>query len=595
MATALHARGSARAALRGAALALLVSAAACGGGGETGRPGDAPSGRGASRAESPERGGTLVVALRGEIDAWNPYTAGQAAAANVLELLYPRLVRERFGAGEEGLVPWAARSWSFSPDRRTLTLALDPGARWSDGRPLGCEDVAFTLAIQRDEGLAWDGAFLKQAIEAVECPDPKTAVVRFARPSAYQLLDANDDALVPLAYRDVPPSKWAETKWESRIVTAGPFRLESVKPGQEAVLARDPRFWVAGRPYLDRVVFRIYPDAAAALAAFEAGEVDVLDKVPPLRAAALAARPGRSIVEIPSLAYTFVAWNVLEPTAYAADREARGCGRQKGCDESADDVRRLQRAHPHPALADPRVRRALTLAADREDIVRGVLGGYGRVGVSPVVSALEPAFDPSTVLPFDPLLAARLLDEAGWTDHDGDGVREQGDRRLELTVIADAENGARRDALERMAASLARVGVKLVPLPLPRADFLARARDKRFDGVISGWRAGSRVEPQAILHSSAAAGRGNNLGAWSTPASDALLDRASSAPSLAEAVPLWRQWQAIFRDEQPYTVLYEERTLVGLSARVHGATPSPLNPYDGLENWWLAPAAEPSR
>ncbi len=594
MATAPRGSGTAFAEPPVLLLALLLVAAACGGA-EPDRAAASGAVGGDSAAERPQRGGTLVVALRGDVDSWNPYTVGQAAAANVLELLYPRLVHERFGAGEEGLVPWVARSWSFAPDRRTLTFAIDPAARWSDGRPVGCEDVAFTLAIQRDDALAWDGAFLKQAIEAVECPDPKTAVVRFARPSVYQLLDANDDALVPLAYRDVPPARWAETRWETRPVTAGPFRLEAVKPGQEAVLARDPSFWVPGRPYLDRVVFRVYPDATAALAAFEAGEVDVLDKVPPLRAAALAAQSGRTVIDAPSLAYTFVAWNALEPAAYAADRAARGCDEKRDCAESADEIRRLQRTRPHPALADARVRRALTLATDREDIVRGVLGGHGRVGVSPVVSALVPAFDASAGLPFDPPLAARLLDEAGWVDADRDGVREKGGRRLELTVIADAENGARRDALDRMASSLARVGVKLVPEPLPRADFLARARDKRFDGVISGWRAGTRVEPQGILHTDAAAGRGNNLGAWSTPASDALLDRAAAAPSPALALPLWREWQAIFRDEQPYTMLYEERTLVGLSSRVHGATPSPLNPYDGLENWWLAPAAEPSR
>jgi peptide/nickel transport system substrate-binding protein len=458
-----------------------------------------------------------------------------------------------------------------------------------------CEDVAFTLAVQRDAALAWDGAFLKNAIEAVECPDPATAVFRFARPSVYQALDANDDALVPAAYRAVPPAKWAETRWETQAVTAGPFRLESVQPGQEAVLARDPQFWIEGRPYLDRVVFRVYPDAAAALAALEAGEVDVLDKLPPLRAKELAGRAGLALVDAPGLAYTFVGWNALDPSAYAADRSARGCVRDKPCEETADDIRRLQRAHPHPVLADPLVRRALTLATDREDIVQGVLGGFGRIGSSPIVSALGTVCDPSATLPFDPARAAALLDEAGWSGRDRDGVRRKGPLRLELTVIADAENGARREALERMAASLARVGAKLIAEPLPRAEFLARARDKRFDGVISGWRAGSRIEPQAILHTAAAAGRGNNLGAWSTPESDALLDRAAAAASPGEALPLWRQWQALFRDEQPYTVLYEERTLVGLSARVRGATPSPLSPYDGLEGWWLAPAREPSR
>lgn len=451
-----------------------------------------------------------------------------------------------------------------------------------------CADVQSTLRVQRAPEIAWAGAFLKQPIREIACPSPYRAVFRFERPLPTALLDANDDAIVPSSYAAIPFAAWASRRWEQQAVTSGPYRLARVVAGQEAVLERDPSYWDAPRPNIPRVVFRVYPDGASALRAFLAGEVDVLEKVPPQRTADVAS--AGTLFETPSLAYTIVAWNALDPDAYRTDRKARGCSEGRcPAPESEDDIRRLQRDRPHAILADARVRRALTLAIDRDDLVRGVFAGHARTGASPIVSALW-AHDASTALPFDPSAARRSLDEAGWRDADGDGVRERNGRALALEVLVDADNAVRRDALERIAANLRTVGVRIDARPLPRAEFVARLRDKAFDGAITGWRAGTRIEPQAVLHTRAAKDRGNNVGAWSTPASDELLDRAAAAREAREARPLWSRWQRLFRDEQPFTVLYEENVLVALSRRVADATPTALNPYAGLERWRLRPA-----
>ncbi len=541
----------------------------------------------------PAGGGTAVVALLGEVDSWNPYTTRDATSASVLELVYPRLVRET--ALEQGasssFEPWLAESWSFSDDRRALAFRLRPDASWSDGRPVTCDDVRFTLEAQRSEELAWPGASLKERILAVDCPEPKVAVFRFADAYADAMLDANDDAIVPAAYGEVPFTEWGATAWQQRAVTCGPYRLVSWTAGQEAVLERDPRWWGAAGVRLDRVILRLFPDATAALLRLLEDEVDVLPRLPPLRARELEAR-GSGVLELPALAYAYIAWNVLDPDAYGEDRRRRGCAGDRQCEESEADLERLRRKHPHFALSDRRVRLALSLAVDREDLVEGLFGGHARPGSSPIVSALW-AHDPSAALPFDPARAAALLAEAGWNDTDGDGVREKDGRRLELKVLVNAESATRRDALGRIAASVARIGARLVPVPLPRGEYVARAREKRFDALLGSWRAGTRLDLEAIFHSRAALDRGNNFTGWSTPISDELLDRAERAATREEALPVWRAWQAHFREEQPYTVLYEETLLVGLGSRLRAPAARGFNPFDGLHEWWLeAPARE---
>ncbi|HKQ61480.1 MAG TPA: ABC transporter substrate-binding protein, partial [Candidatus Polarisedimenticolaceae bacterium] len=283
----------------------------------------------------------LVAALQADLDSWNPYTARDATTAGVLDLLYPRLAIETGLADEAAAFrPWLASAWEFSPDRLRLTFHLRPAARWSDGTPVTCADVQFTYRAQLAEPLAWPGAFVKRRIRAVDCPDAHTAVFVFTEATPDALADANDDAIVPARYGDVPFAAWGSTRWEERAITCGPFRLAQVSAGQEAVLVRDPAWWGAPAPTLERVVLRVYPDATIAFQRWVEGELDLLPKVPPLQAAQRREQAGPLLVELPSLSYTFLSWNVLRPGAYAADRQRRGCAAGR-CAEDEADIRRL--------------------------------------------------------------------------------------------------------------------------------------------------------------------------------------------------------------------------------------------------------------
>lgn len=533
----------------------------------------------------------LVVGLPGEVHSWNPYTSESALSAPIMDLLYPRLVTERIG--DEGLSfePALARRWEVVDGGRTLVVDLREDARWSDGSALTCEDLTFTLEAQRSDALAWPGVYLKERIERLECEGPHRARVRFSESYPEQLLDLNDDALVPRAYESLPFETWRSTAWEELFVGSGPFLLDEVTSGQGARLVRNDTWW-GGETRLEEVVLRTYPDRESALRALLAGGIDVLTAVPPSDARRVEDAPQVELVELPSFTYSAIVWNVLEPGAYTQDRRARACDSEKGCDETVEDIRRLQGERAHPILADARVRRAITLASDRQDLVDGLWMGRARVGGSPIVSALA-EHDPASVLPFDPSAAEALLDEAGWSQRDAEGVRVRGGTRLEISVIVNAGNTTRVSALERLASGLERVGISLQVEALPRREFGRRARARDFDGLILGWRAGTRVEPQAILHTRAALDLGNNFGSWSTEESDRLMDEASGERDPLARLELWRAWQALFREEQPMCVLYEERQLVGIASRVRDAAPSPLNPLADLHRWWVDDARSP--
>jgi peptide/nickel transport system substrate-binding protein len=536
-------------------------------------------------ADEPARGGTLVVALRSDVDSWNPYATRDPSAGALLDLLYPRLVRK----GAQGFEPWLASSWDPSEDGLSITFHLRPDAVWTNGTPVTCDDVRFTRQARTSDALDWPGAALETRVRAVDCSDAHTAVFRFSRRYPDQIADAASGAVVPAVYGYVPLGEWEDTAWERRMITCGPFRLASAAEGKEAVLRRDPKWWAAVDVHLDRIVLRSFRDADAALARFLAGEVDVIPGVPPLRDGEVRNHPGVALLEVPTLSYTYLAWNVLEPGAYLADRRRRQCDVGRACAEHPSDILRLRREHPHPILSDSRVRRALSLATDRQGLVNRLQGGHATIGTSPIVSALW-AHEPACALPYDPDMARALLDEAGWRDENGDGVLDRDGRPLEIRVLVNEADRARREVLDHVAAGLARVGVRLLAQAVPRGELASRTRFKEFDAVLGGSRPDARVEPQAILHTRAAVHRGANVTAWSTPESDALLDRAGEAATRAEAEPLWSRWQMIFRVEQPYTILYEETLLFGLSARVRGADPAAPHPFPGLYRLWVTNA-----
>src|SRR5262245_16659170 len=105
-------------------------------------------------ADEPARGGTLVVALRSEVDSWNPYATADPSAVALLDLLYPRLVRE----GPDGVEPWLASSWEPSEDGVSITFRLRPDATWTNGTPVTCDDVRFTRQARISDALDWPGA-----------------------------------------------------------------------------------------------------------------------------------------------------------------------------------------------------------------------------------------------------------------------------------------------------------------------------------------------------------------------------------------------------------------------------------------------------
>lgn len=506
---------------------------------------------------------TLVVATNGELSGVNELVAGATRRFDqeVQAALFLHLLRERPDYQEHPptFEPQLARSFDFSPDRRTLTFRLRDDVLWSDGQPVTADDVRFTWQAQTSKEVGWPSAYLKESIRDVEVVDPHTVRFHFSRVYPTQLLDANEGLVVPKhVWGQLPFAQWpASADWfRDHLVVDGPFTLASWKPQEELVLQRNPRYFEAGKPYLDRVVFRVVPNDSARLQELLGGGAQVVDGIPSDHADEVARTPGRRIVAVWTRQYTAIVWNTRRPP-----------------------------------LDEAEVRRALTLAIDRAGLVEALWRGHARVADSPILSTVWAHAPELHPLPYDPAEARRLLAAHGFADTNGDGVLERNGKPLRLEISTNSGVQVRHDALVLIQEQLARVGIAVDPVFRDPGAEMAKRNAHDFTGTLTAWGIDTGLDLRYAFD-----GRdpdGTNWGGYRNAEVDRLLDAIDAEPDRLAARPLFARVQQLIATDQPMTFLWEPQAIVGMDTRITGAQPNALGTFWGLESWRLGGASPP--
>jgi len=535
------------------ALVPLLAVAACGRGPA---PPAQPSPSAVETPSGPREGGTVVIGALTDIDNWNPYLTSNSFGDDLLSLLYPTLAIEQADYREHppSFAPSLATSWEFSADKLVLTFHLRPEARWSDGVPVTAEDLVYSWKVQTSEEIGWTSAEIKENIIAVEAVDEHTVRFRFRHAYPYQLMDVNDGPIVPAhAWKTIPLSTWEDVDWSQHTLSAGPFRFAAHEPQQQITLEKNPTYWRSGFPRLDRVVWRVLPDQSNLLIQLKTGAIDLMEAIPPREADHVRVHPRLQLIVFPDRSYGYLGWN-----------------------------------NGKPLFNDRRVRRALTLAIDRNAILDSVLRGFGRIAVGPVLSTMW-AFDRTLrPLPYDPRAALSLLEKAGWKDRDGDGILDRRGKAFRFELLTNSGNEVREDICLLIKDQLQRIGIDVEPRFVEWGALTSRLRRGQFDAYVSAWREGTQVDLAPVWHSAPPGQPTFNFVRYANARVDRLLELAGQASTIEEQKPYFFEVQKIITQDQPYTFLYEGERLDGLDRRVHGAVINDASPYFNLEEWWVS-------
>ena len=513
-------------------------------------------------ATGPLRGGTAVFAAQ-EPETLHPF---RSTGTQTNALVYRLAVEGLTAAAPDGSpravlaaeVPTLANGAVRLTPEGTMTVRwmLRPDLRWSDGTPLTSADVRFTWrAVMTDPRVTTREGY--ELMTDVETPDDRTALVR------YRAIDAayatRFDALLPQHVLD-GASDAAVSAYARAPLGTGPFRITEFVSGDHVTAERNERYRVAGRPYLDRVIFRFVSSVEAAKLQLRAGEVDAAGSLSEADAVELEADPLVRVTSVPSPAVETLAFNLLRPGSTTA----------------------------HPVLGEVAVRRALVLATPKALIVDKLLYGRTRPGSSeiPIGWAARTGIAQES---YDPVLAAKLLDDAGWP-RAADGIRAKEGTRLSLRVVSTTGNKLREQIEQTLVDEWRAIGVELrianVPSAVLTGSWQSSGVRKRGDFDLLLAQAGLGVtspDPQSYLaqrHRCDAIPRAENNGAGSNYERfcdvrvDRLLDEAGRTLELDRRRDLYGEVLGILNERAIAIWLYDRGRYDAFRTRVLGYAPN---------------------
>lgn len=429
-------------------------------------------------------------------------------------------------------VPYAARQWTWSADRRALVLRLVPDLKWHDGRPTTARDVVFTLDAARDPATGYWRAADLASVDSVVAIDDATVRVVFRSPqSSFPLVLCELPILPAHVLAGTPHREMQRAPFNRNPVGNGPFKFVEWRPGERWVFRRNDAFPLSlgGPPRLAGLVISVVDEPTTKFAGLTSGDLDVAG-IAPTMAALVARDPSLRVVDYPILFTTGLVFNV----------------------------------HRKP-FDDVRVRRAVSASIDRERIVRAALAGYGSVAAGPVPPESPLALAGTPV--YDPHLADSLLDASGWP-RGADGTRHRGSRRFEFDLMTV---GSGDNALEQLVqADLAKRGIHANIRQVEMGTFLteARAERKSFDALVAGVPGDVALAFLGAMFESRQSGGVLDYSGFHSTVLDSLFAAARGASTDAERISAWRDVQRALNEDMPVAWLYHSRGLQGVSRRL---------------------------
>jgi peptide/nickel transport system substrate-binding protein len=330
-------------------------------------------------------------------------------------------------------------------DGTSVTWKLKEGITWSDGTPFTAEDVAFTYEFITNPEVASTTAGTYENISSVEALDDTTVKINFTEPNPawYLVFTGTSGMILPKhMFEEYNGANGREAPANTMPVGTGPYRVVDFTPGDVVVYEANPNYRDADSLNFSRVELKGGGDAtSAARAVLQTGDVDYAYNLQ-VEAAVLdqlaQAGQGKVVTNFGSLVERIV-FNFTDPNQATEDGEVSSV------------------EFTHPFLSDRTVRQALTLAVDRETIAQQLYGQTGQATPNFLV-APEPFRSPNTSYTYDLEQAATLLDEAGWVDTNGNGIRDKDGQEMEI-VFQSSVNPVRQKTQEIVKQSFEEIGV----------------------------------------------------------------------------------------------------------------------------------------
>jgi peptide/nickel transport system substrate-binding protein len=506
-----------------------------------------------AQSSSPSTAAPVVLRVGTTIDliTANPFGVAAGSDYGVAGLQYDLL--QNFSSGDLTPAPGIAKSCTSSTDAMTWTCDIRQGVKWSDGTPLTARDVAFTFRFALDNHIPQYRNYLPFH-PTFETPDDHTLIWKAQEPT----FAPN----VPPWIYIVPENLWKSVDGKGLqaikavknvpSVGTGPFTLTSWDKGRGWVMDRNPNFW-GPAPTVDRIEYHLYSNQEAMIQALRNGQVDFIDGVQPSLDPSVKSLPHVTVQQVISDWWLNLAFNF---------------GGQ-GPD-----------AHPLPALQDLTVRRAIEMAIDKKTIAEKVYAGTATPGdtvIRPASTYWHLDIPADQEFPYSPDDANKMLDQAGYLDTNGDGIREDPNtgEPLKMLIPASTDTTGASEAGQLIVGYLKAIGIAVDLRPVTDAKMNDYWGTGNFDAYIWYWGGDPDPDYQLSVFTSGECG-GWSDGCYKDPTFDKLYEEQRRTIDQTARLKIVQEAQRRLYEQVPGVVLAYPGWLEAYrNDRFTGWTPAP--------------------
>ncbi len=479
---------------------------------------------------------TLHLAIGSNPGKLNPLLATDSASGEIAGWIFDALV----AYDKEGRIePRMVESYRFA-DERTLIFKLRRDIRWSDGVPFTADDVLFTYRLINSPKIFTPYTSEFRYVQSVTAPDPYTVVVKYKEPY-FKALETWLTAIVPRHILEKEEDIMT-SRFNQHPIGTGPYILKGFEISKDITLHANPDYF-RRRPGIDKIVYHFMPDPSTQFLMLRSHKLDV-GGLTPLQLERQIDEDFRSyyrIYEKLSQSYTYLGFNLK--------------------------VKKFQ---------DPRVREALSLAIDRQELVDILFFGHGRVCNGPFMPGTF-AYNDNIKAPRPDLKKARSLLEAAGYDRS---------HPLTFEIVTNSNNPIRVYATQIIQHQLARAGVKVRIRTMEWQAFLNTVvMPKKFEAVILGWGLGLMPDAYSIWHSEGAKKGGFNFISYKNEKVDALIKAAERTVDREKLGKIYREIFALIVHDNPYLFLYIPDSITVVNREIENVSQSILGVMHNVIDW----------
>jgi peptide/nickel transport system substrate-binding protein len=525
---------------------------------------------------SSEKSGRVVAAISSDVESLNPLFSFSDNEGNISELLYASLVQHDWNEkkGDLDTFPMLAKSWEWNSDSSSITLNLRDDVKWSDGRQFTATDVVFSFDVYSDPLVQSKlfGSFKNFYVDTSMHIDlQKTFVVKspfvltinFKKNPSPTFYDIDFPIIPEHVYKNINRKDLITAEKEIKPVTDGAFTLSRWNKNQSIILKADKKSFLYKDGNISELIFKIIPDYNSELTQLKKGEIDLMQDIKADDYAALSKINDLGITAVKGREYDYAGWNNIDPDIY----------------------KKTKRVTPNKLFGNIPVRKALTYATNRDEIIKQYLNNHGESSYGPVSPIFKDAFNYDLhSLPYSPDSSKLLLNGAGWKDANNSGTLKKGGQDFSFTLSIPGGNPRREFTAAIIRNNLQAIGIKVKIEKLEPEVFFQKMFNRELEAWVAGWTVPIPLDLKAFWYSKLADAPLNVAG-YQNKAADEFLEKIEACPNRDEKNILYKKLQEIIYKDNPVTFLFWDDKLIAFNKRIENLSASPLGIFNRCWNW----------